>query len=367
MSRRARLITARVLVVLGGLLAVVAAFAGYVRYQAFDDSTFENTSQELIADPVIREQVAATMVETLFTNVDVSTLLADRLPKGQQGFAAPLAVALRAAADREAPDLLARPRPQELWVRSLSTAQHQLERVLDNKTTRLSQQGGYIVIDLRPLLIQLGDRVAIAGRLAQELPGDKAVIRIMKADQLQAAQDATHAFKVVAMWIWILPLLFWAIAIWLARGRRRIEVRAVALSIAIAGLIVLVTRAIAGRYVVDSLVGTESVKPAAENAWAILTALLADGGRTLLGVGIAGLIGVWLVGPSARATAARRWLGPYIANPWYAYGGGALLLLLVVWWGPTAQTRRLLWVTLLAILLAAGIELLRRQTARELA
>ncbi len=366
MAGKGRLITARVLVVLGGLIAVVAAFGGYVRYQAFDDSTFKGTAEDLIADPVVRDQIAASMVEALWNNVDMEAVVAERLPEGQKNYAGPIAAVLRNVADTQAGRLLARPRAQALWVASLSESQKQLERLLDNKTTALSEEGGFLVLDLRPLVIQLGDRVAIAGRINTLLPQDKAVIRIMKVDQLQAAQDATHTFKVVAMWIVLVPLILWAIAIWLARGRRRKELRAVAVSLATAGLIVLVIRAIAGRYVVDSLVQTESVKPAAEHAWAILTALLADGGRTMLGVGIAGLIGVWLAGPSARATDLRRRLGPYLANPWYAFGSGALLLLLVVWWGPTAQTRRLFWVVLLAVLLGSGIELLRRQTKREL-
>ena len=105
-------------------------------------------------------------------------------------------------------------------------------------------------------------------------------------------------------------------------------------------MLVLVARSVAGNYVVDNLVKTESVRPAASDTWDILTALLRDGARTLLGVGIVLLVGVWLVGPGARATALRARLAPWLERPEIAYGAAALALVLLVWWGPTEQTRR---------------------------
>ena len=52
----------RVLVVVGALFAVLSLLAGYIRYQALDTDTVEQTAGELIADPEIRDQIAATMV-----------------------------------------------------------------------------------------------------------------------------------------------------------------------------------------------------------------------------------------------------------------------------------------------------------------
>ena len=107
------------------------------------------------------------------------------------------------------------------------------------------------------------------------------------------------------------------------------------------------------------------MRPAVEDAWEILTRLLADGAWTAIGLGIVGLIGVWLTGGSRYATRARRWLAPHLARPELAFGAGAVLLLLLVWWGPTEQTRRWQFLLIAVVLLAAGIEVLRRATARE--
>ena len=127
-----------------------------------------------------------------------------------------------------------------------------------------------------------------------------------------------------------------------------------------AGMLVLVARSVAGNYVVDNLVQTESVRPAAADTWEILTALLRDGGRTLVGVGLVLLLGVWLVGPGARATAVRRRMAPWLERPEIAYGAAALLLALLVWWGPTAQTQRWQVVLLFAVLLGLGVAALTR-------
>jgi hypothetical protein len=77
------------------------------------------------------------------------------------------------------------------------------------------------------------------------------------------------------------------------------------------------------------------------------------------------LIGVWFAGPSASGTASRRELAPFLARPEIAFGAAAALFLLLVLWAPTAQTTRVPQMLALALLLALGIEVVRRQTASE--
>ena len=74
---------------------------------------------------------------------------------------------------------------------------------------------------------------------------------------------------------------------------------------------------------------------------------------------------MWITGESRAATGARRRLAPYLARPEYAFGAAAALLLLLVWWAPLAQFRRGLAVLAMAVVLAIGVEALRRITGRE--
>lgn len=364
-ASRGRMAVAWTLVVLGIIVAVLAVIAGYVRYQAFDTPTIEETATELIRDDEVRNEIAAQLVDQLFTNVDVQASLEQRLPPEQQRLAPVLAGALRELADRGAVRFLERPRIQDLWIRSIVKAQEELVAVLNDDTATLRTEGGYVILDLQPLVIQLGEQVAVIGRASARLPEDAGHIRIIKADQLETAQNLTQLLKRVAMVIWLVPFLLWGIALWLARGRRRAILGVIGPGLIAVGLLVLVVRKIAGGYIVDDLVRSDSVRPAAQDAWDILTALLADGGWTVLGLGVIAVFAVWLSGPSTSARATRRKLAPFVVRPELAYGAAAFFFLLLVLWEPTAQTRRPQFVIAAAILLAVGVEILRRQTARE--
>ena len=82
------MIPAHVLVVIGLLLVVVSLLANFVKREALDRDNFRQTSEELVANDEIRTQLAATMVDLLYQNVDVSTELKDQLRTPTRAFRA---------------------------------------------------------------------------------------------------------------------------------------------------------------------------------------------------------------------------------------------------------------------------------------
>ena len=361
---RARIITARVLVVLGVLLVMVSLLANFVRREALDRDTFRDTSQQLIANDDIRNQVAAAMVDQLYANVDVAGVLQQRLPDNLQSLAAPLAGIGREAIDRGARELLARPRVQTLFVDASSLAQTQVKRVLEDDTPRLETTNGNVVLDLRPLVVRLGDRFGFLGDLEQQLPPNAAQITLMKADNLGTAQTVTQGLKVVANWIWIPAILAWAIALWLVPGRRRREVRAIGIGLIIAGIALLVIRRLAGSYLVDNLAQSDSVRPAVSAFWRILSDGLAEAAWVVVVVGVIAALGAWITGGGTRARRFRHTLGPWLARPALAWAVFATALLLLVWALPL---HRFLTAAILVVLAAIGFEVTRRQVAEEMA
>jgi len=360
---RTRIITARVLVVLGVVLVMVSLLANFVRREALDRDTFRDTSQQLIANEDIRNQVAAAMVDQLYANVDVAAELRQRLPDNLQPLAAPLAGLGREAIDRGAQELLARPRVQSLFVDASSLAQAQVKRVLEGDTPRLDTSNGNVVLDLRPLVVGLGDRFGFLGNLDQQLPPDAAQITLLQADNLETAQNVTQGLKVVANWVWIPAILCWGIALWLVPHRRRKEVRAIGIGLIIAGIALLVIRRLAGSYLVDNLAQSDSVRPAVSAFWNILSDGLAEAAWVVVVIGVIAALGAWLTGGGTRARRLRHTVGPWMERPALAWAVFAAVLLLVVWALPL---HRFVTAAILVVLAAIGFEATRRQVAQEM-
>ena len=363
-SSRMRVIAARVLTVVAILLALVGMLAFYVEHTALDEDGFEAISRNMIENDEIRTQVAAKSVETLFENVDVEAAIAERLPPAQQGLAPVFAGLARSGADRAADAALERPRVQTVWVEVSTRAQRQLVRLLDDDTTFIQTEGGAVVLDLNPIVIELGDQVAVIGKVAERLPESSGKIAIIEKSQLETAQSVTKLLRSVADWMWLVALAVAALAIWLARGRRRLELRALALGLLVVGLLMLAVRRFAGDYLVDSLVKDDAVEPAGHEAWSILTQTLADRAWVWIILGVVTLVGVWFVGESGRAAQARSAAAPALAKRTTTYGIAAVGILALVLVAPQLS-RGWLSALLLVGLVVAGIEVVRNIVRQE--
>src|SRR4051812_49646097 len=110
---RGRRITANVLVVVASLLAFLAVFAIWANRQLLNTDNWTHSSSRLLANPVVRNQVADFLVDKLYSNVDVAGQIRSALPPRLQPLAAPAARGLRELAERQAQQLLARPHAQQ--------------------------------------------------------------------------------------------------------------------------------------------------------------------------------------------------------------------------------------------------------------
>ena len=219
------------------------------------------------------------------------------------------------------------------------------------------------MLDVRSLLDQLRAQVGLPpGRL----PLESGRIVVLRADQLQGARTVVRDIRVLSIVLALVALALFAAAIWLGEGRRRRIITAGAWSLILISVILGLVRRLGGKYVVDSLVSSDSLRPAANATWYVGTQLLRDVAIGLLIYGIFILIGVWLSGPGRRAVATRRALAPlFSTQPWIPFGAVVLVMLILLLFGPGAGTRTYLGVLVLAVGLLAGTELLRRQTLRE--
>ncbi len=363
LSRRRR-IAARTLTVVAILLALVGMIAYYVAHTALDQTGFKTISRNMIEDDAIRTQVANAAVDGLYDNVDVQAAIAARLPPAQKGLAPVLAGLSRSGAYRAAEAALERPRAQNAWIETTTATQQQLVKLLDNKSTFTHTENGTVVLDLRPIMIQIGDQVVVIGRVADKLPDSAGKIAIVDANQLQTVQTLTRILRAVANWMWLLALAVAAAAVWLAHGRRRIELRALAIGLLLVGLLMLVVRRAGGGYLIDHLAKDDSVKPAAHNAWNILSQTLADRAWVWITLGAVLLLGVWFVGNTNPALRARRAARPFLQNRLTTYGIAAITLLILALIAPLFA-RGWIMATVTIALTIVGVETIRAIVQRE--
>jgi hypothetical protein len=361
MSARTRTILVWVLLVLGTLVVLVGSLTVWVKRQALDTDSWVDTSSRLLEDDDVRAALSTYIVDELYSNLDPEETLEDQLPENLQGLAGPLAGALRQPAVDGVDNFLQRPRVQELWATANRAAHEALLRILNDDTREgVSTAGGVVTLDLRTLLVRIGEELGFGEQLDSRLPESAGQITILQSDQLEAAQTGVKIIKVLSWLIILVAVALFAGAVWLARGRRS-TLRNVGAALLLVGILLLVIRRAVGNYVVDALASGESIKDAVGSTWIIGTNLLAQVAWALIIYGLVILIGTLLAGPSRYPSRMREALAPsFRERPelgWCLLAGVYLLLIL---WGPVPALRNWLGVILLGALIALGFEAFRR-------
>jgi hypothetical protein len=162
----------------------------------------------------------------------------------------------------------------------------------------------------------------------------------------------------------LLALAVFAIAVAVSRDRRR-TLRAIAIGILAAAVVLIFVRRVVGDALIDSLTTLPQNRDAGHAIWWVATDRLGAANLTTVIVGLLLLIGTWFAGPGRRAVAARRNLTPYLRDPAVAYGTYAGIVLVLLAWAPVPAASDPVIAPVLIILGAIGIEALRRVVARE--
>src|SRR2546423_14007287 len=300
---------------LATILLFVSSLTVWSKRQLLDDEAWADSSSQLLANDEVRGAIAQKLSDALFQRVDVEAQLRERLPAQRKGTAAVLAAALQdtvvpTAADR----LLQRPRVQALWENANKRAHAAVLRVLEGKELgkngNISTANGEVTLDLRPAIKRLAARLGLEDKLKANADPNAGQLVIMKSDQLSAAQTAVKILKALSSLLLIVVVALYALAIYLARGRRRLLLGATGASLVFVGLVIASLRHFLGGVIVDSLVKTEANKQPVRVVWSLETSVMRDIAIILVVYGALVLLATVLAGPNRPAVAVRRWLPP---------------------------------------------------------
>jgi hypothetical protein len=358
------------LLALATILLFVSSLTVWSKRQLLNNDAWADSSSQLLANDQVRGAVSQTLVDRLFERVDVDAQLRAQLPQRAQEAAPALAATLESAAVRAADRMLQTPRVQALWQEINKRAHAGVVRVLEGKDLgkngNVSTANGNVTLDLRPLITQLATRLGVQDKLKANADPNAGQVVIMKSSQLGTAQTAVKILKALSSLLVIAVLVLYALAIYLARGRRRLLLGATGASLVLVGLVIAIMRRFLGGVIVDSLVKVEANKRPVSVIWAIETSVMRDIAVILVVYGALVLLATVLAGPNRPAIAIRRWLAPsFRHHPIIVWATAAAVFLILLAVGPTAGNRQLLGVALLAATTAIAIEALRRQTLRE--
>lgn len=356
----------RILVVAASVFAFLAIFTSWVDRQLLDNDQWVQTSGELLEDEVISNAVADYAVEQLYANVNVAKLLEQRLPEDIKPLAGPVSGGVRTFAQTAAERGLRTDRAQNLWKDANRVAHAQLVAILEDDSEAISTSDGKVVLDLRPLVAQIAGQIGLEKQVEGRLPADVAELEIADAKQLETAQTVTRLLRGLAFVFTVGSVLLFALAAYLARGRRWVVVLAYGIGLIAAGLTALAVRNVASGLVVDELARTEAVREPAEHAWEIATSLLREIARGVIAYGVLFVIASYLASPADSATRIRQALAPALRDRrsivWGTFAGAVFIYLLA---SPPINLRGLVLTLTLIALAAAGLEALMRKCAHE--
>lgn len=366
MTRR-RSVAVWTLLVVASLLLLVASLTVWSKRQLLNTDKFTNSSAKLLANDEVRTALSARLIDLLNQRIDLRSQLEERLPERAKGAAPVAAAAIQNSAGRVIDAFLATPQAQELWERANRRAHTAIVNVLEGDPAGpISTENGDVVLDLRPFLQQIAARLGVEDRLKERASPESGQILLLESDQLDAAQTTVSVIKHLSVWLVLIVLGLYALAVYLAHGSRRTKLEIAGFSLVIVGLLLVVIRRVLGGYIVDSLVQVEASKQAVNEIWVIETDLLRDIAVALMVYGILAILAGFVAGPSRAAVGLRRWLAPtFRERRALVYAVAAFVFLLVIAWGPTGATRQWLGILVLGGLLALGLEVWRRQIVRE--
>jgi hypothetical protein len=362
---RGRVWLVRVLIWVTTVLAVLAILAVWANRQLLNPDNWSNTSAKLLQNAAVRDATSNYLVNQLYANVDVAGELRARLPTQLQALAGPISGALRNVATTAAQQALAAPRVQDAWKQANKAADQTFVDIVNGKKGALQVHGGEVSLNLAPIVAQITNRLGLPD-LSAKLPPSVANLTILKSDQIKLVQDVGKALKGLALLLTIIVPLLYALAIWLARGYRRRTLMNVGIAIVFAGVLVFLARTVIVSQVTDSLVKTDSVRPAATAVISIATSMLSEIAGAFVIVGVALIAAAWFAGPARLAVRGRRAIAPFLRDrPDWTFAIVAAIMALIFIWQPIPATGTPVGIIVFLALAFLGTALLRRQTAEE--
>ncbi len=337
----------------------------WVKRQVLSTPKWVAASDKILADPKVQAALATYIVDEIYSSVDVRAVLADELPDSLKGLAAPLAAGLEAPASTAVERILSTDRVKKVWHTVNEKAHQALVNVLEDKTRIGSTKDGNVTLDIGEIVRIVGTDLGIPSSVMDKIPASVGQITIFESSSLASIQTAVKIVNILGPILFVLIVVMYLLAVWLARGRRRLTLRNVGWSVIVVGLILTTMRRISGNYVA-SIITDPQYSLAGKFIFGVLSELLFNTAWLLITWGAVIVLGMVLIGPSRIATWARRSLAPLFNADQIVFWAGAFVLYVLVLLVVPSPAFRTQWSLIaLTVIVGFGLDVLRRRSLRE--
>lgn len=362
---RSRRIGITLIILLASVLLFGTAADIWVKRQVLSTPKWVAASDKILADPRVQDALATYIVDQIYSNVDVQKELEDKLPDGWKGIAGPVAAGIRTPATSAVERILSSDQVKQIWHTVNEKAHQALVNVLENKTRVGSTKDGKVTLDLGEIVRIVGTDLGVPASVMDKVPASVGQITIFQSDSLALIQRAVKVVNILGPVLFVVIVALYSLAVWLARGRRRLTLRNVGWSIIIVGLLLTTMRRLTGNYI-ESIIDNQQYSVAGKIIFGILSELLFDTAWLLISWGAVIVAGMLVIGPSRIAVWARRMVAPVLnADRVVFWVGAGVIYVLVLWFVPSPALRLWWSVLLLGAVGALGLEYLRRRSLAE--
>jgi len=363
-KRKLRSIVVVVLIVLGSVIAPIAAMTVYLRAFVLDTNEYLAVVGPLPKDPAVATALADQVTNQLFARVDVKSAIEDALPNSANFLADPLASTVRSATHAAAYKVAISDQFHSAWIQANRRVHEALVGILTGSSNSAvsADKSGKVTLDLHTLAVNVVDQLKASGlTVFDKIPTDKigGEVVLFTAPGLVKAQGATNALNALAYVLPFLSLACFVGAVGAARrGRRRRTLLYDGMGLAISMVVFAILLGLVRSYLLTAAEG-HSLNPSAAGALFDAFLEVPQGWlRILFVVGVLVTVFAWLAGPSRPAAAIRRyvvraarWIGGLftgrdwhlgVAGRWLGQNEGPVecgiglvgFLILIIWGSP---------------------------------
>jgi hypothetical protein len=307
-----RPVVAGVLVTLVAVLAPLSVLATWANGQIQETDRYIETVGPLADDPDVQDAIAARIEQIVFSYLDIEAVtdelvsaivdrgLPERAAITLQAAVGPLVAGIQGFVSDKIHDFVRSDAFADAWVQANREAHSQLVAALTGEGDAVTIEDGEVTVGLATIIGTVKTQLVEAGfGIAERIPEVDATFTIVKSDDLSTMQKLLGFLDGLSTWLPVVGLLLLALAVFVARDRRRVLFAA---GMAVAGAMLLLGLAlnVIRPFYLDAL-PPESSEAAAGAVSFIRFAL-----RGLLIVALAVAIGAWLSSPSGTGAATRR-------------------------------------------------------------